>query len=236
MEIILTLAIVVGATAGILNLSRFTQPPSFSVSRLEYIDAQLKYQALLLGVAILVLLAIYFLNKSNFESSLSIGDVSAPAKGVSWLGISQGESWLNLGTSLSFFITLATTMFVFLQFRKLGPNLWQNLPFLPWALLFSITNSFSEEVIYRLGVVVPLAGAVNQDYILLLSATAFGLPHLRGMPSGIVGAFMAGLLGWLLAKSLLKTNGIFWAWFIHFLQDIIIFTGFVMTAAPRKPR
>jgi hypothetical protein len=42
---------------------------------------------------------------------------------------------------------------------------------------------------------------------------------------------MAGLLGWLLAKSVLETNGIFWAWCIHFLQDIVIFSAFVMAAA-----
>jgi len=28
-----------------------------------------------------------------------------------------------------------------------------------------------------------------------------------------------------LAKSILETKGIFWAWLIHFLQDIIIFTA-----------
>jgi uncharacterized protein len=37
---------------------------------------------------------------------------------------------------------------------------------------------------------------------------------------------LAGFLGWLLAKSIVETRGIFWAWFIHFLQDVIIFTGF----------
>jgi len=32
-------------------------------------------------------------------------------------------------------------------------------------------------------------------------------------------------LGWLLAKSIAETEGMFWAWFIHFLQDLIIFGG-----------
>jgi hypothetical protein len=99
------------------------------------------------------------------------------------------------------------------------------------VLLFSFTNSFSEEVVYRLGVIVPLVGSVDTAYILLISAVAFGAPHLRGMPNGIVGALMAGLLGWLLAKSVVEINGIFWAWFIHFLQDIVIFSAFVMAAA-----
>jgi hypothetical protein len=38
----------------------------------------------------------------------------------------------------------------------------------------------------------------------------------------------------LLAKSVVETNGIFWAWFIHFLQDIVIFSAFVMAAANKS--
>ncbi len=231
MEIVLALVIVIGATAVILNLSRFAAKSPFSVSGLEYINTQSKYQALLLGVAMLVLFAIYFVNEANFSAVLAPGNIAAPAKGVSWLGISEGESWLSLGTSLSFFITLATSTFIYLQFRKSGGGLRLVIPFIPWVLLFSITNSFSEEVVYRLGIVVPLVGSVDTAYILLISAAAFGAPHLRGMPNGIVGALMAGLLGWLLAKSVVETNGIFWAWFIHFLQDVVIFSAFVMAAA-----
>lgn len=45
---------------------------------------------------------------------------------------------------------------------------------------------------------------------------------------------MAGLLSGLLAKSVVETNGIFWAWFIHFLQDVVIFSAFVMAAANKS--
>lgn len=234
MEFMFTLIIVISATAVILNLNRLAEKSPFSFSGLDYINTQSKYQALLLGVALAVLLAIYFVNDANFSVFLATGNIAAPAKGVSWLGISEGESWLNLGTSLSFFITLATSTFVYLQFRKSGGSLRQVVPFIPWILLFSIANSFSEEVVYRLGIIVPLVGSVNTAYILLISAAAFGAPHLRGMPNGIVGVLMAGLLGWLLAKSVVETNGVFWAWFIHFLQDIVIFSALVMAAANKS--
>ena len=230
MEIMLALFIVLGATIVILNLGRFAERVPFSVSGLEYINSQLKYQLLLLGVSMLVLFAIYLVNEAHFFAFLAPGNIVAPAKGVAWLGIEEGESWLGLGTSLSFFITLATSTFVYLQFRKSGGDIKRLVPYLPWVLLFSLTNSFSEEVVYRLGIIVPLFGIIDTPYILLISAVAFGAPHLRGMPNGIVGALMAGLLGWLLAKSVIETNGIFWAWFIHFLQDIVIFSAFVMAA------
>ncbi len=54
-------------------------------------------------------------------------------------------------------------------------------------------------------------------------AAFFGFAHYYGMPNGIVGVLMAGVLGWLLGKSMLETRGLFWAWFIHFCQDILIF-------------
>jgi len=234
MEVTLALVIVMGATAIILNLGRFAEKSPFSVSDLEYINTQSKYQILLLGVAMFVLFAIYFVNPANFLAFLALGNIAAPAKGVSWLGISDGESWLSLGASLSFFITLATSTFVYLQFRKSGGGPKQVVPFIPWVLLFSVTNSFSEEIVYRLGIIVPLVGSIDPAYILIISAAAFGAPHLRGMPNGIVGALMAGLLGWLLAKSMVETNGICWAWFIHFLQDIVIFSAFVMAAANKS--
>ncbi len=231
MEVLLAFVIVVGATAVILNIGRFAARSPFSVSELAYVNTQAKYQALLLGVAALVLLALYFVNAANFSVFLTLGNIDAPAKGVVWLGISDNQRWGSVGASLSLFITLATSSFVYSQFRKSGGGLKQTLPYLPWVLLFSLTNSFSEEMVYRLGIIVPLVGSVDTAYILFFSAVAFGAPHLRGMPNGIVGGLMAGLLGWLLAKSMIETNGIFWAWFIHFLQDIIIFSAFVMAAA-----
>jgi membrane protease YdiL (CAAX protease family) len=236
MEITLALFIVLGATAVILNLGRFTEKSPFSVSDLGYINTQLKYQSLLFGVAMFVLFVLYLVNEANFVAFFAPGNIAAPARGVSWLDIEEGESWLGLGVSLSFFITLGTFIFIYLQFRKSGGGINRLVPYLPWVLLFSLTNSFSEEVVYRLGIIVPLFGVIDTPYILLISAVAFGAPHLRGMPNGVVGAFMAGLLGWLLAKSVIETTGIFWAWFIHFLQDIVIFSAFVMAAVNKIRR
>jgi hypothetical protein len=40
----------------------------------------------------------------------------------------------------------------------------------------------------------------------------------------VVGVLLASFLGWILAKSMLETRGMFWAWFIHFWQDVWIFS------------
>ena len=58
--------------------------------------------------------------------------------------------------------------------------------------------------------------------ILLISAALFGVPHYFGTPSGIPGVLMAGFLGWLLALSLIETQGLLVAWALHFVQDVVI--------------
>jgi hypothetical protein len=35
---------------------------------------------------------------------------------------------------------------------------------------------------------------------------------------------MSTFLGWMLGKAMLETRGFFWAWFIHFWQDVAIFS------------
>jgi membrane protease YdiL (CAAX protease family) len=218
------------AAVVMLLLGRYTQSLSLRLVRLDYINSQLLYQMLLLALSFFFLFLLSAAEPVAFSLFVSPGSISAPACGVAWLGIHDGDSWLGLGTSLSVTVTLATTFFLVLRFRKERNGMRQIWGYLFWILLFALTNSFSEEVIFRLGVIVPLAGNVDPNIIMLLSAVIFGVPHLRGMPNGPVGALMAGFLGWLLAKSLLETHGMFWAWLIHFLQDVVIFIALLLSA------
>ena len=36
-------------------------------------------------------------------------------------------------------------------------------------------------------------------------------------------------MGWLLGKAMVETRGLFWAWWIHFLSDVVIFTFLAVT-------
>ena len=60
-------------------------------------------------------------------------------------------------------------------------------------------------------------------HIAILSGVLFGGVHYFGIPGGLIGVALAGFLGWLLTKSITKTRGVFWAWSLHFLQDLVIF-------------
>lgn len=233
-KIALPIIFVVIFTAIILLASQHLKTTKlFEVSQNEYVNFQFDYQFLLLLITILSLAVTYYLNKENFLNYFTLGDISMPAKELKLFGIKANDSWLKTGISLTIFISLATATFMYFQLKQVQVNwaLLQSGMF--WILLFSLTNSFGEEMIFRMGIVSPLKGLLQPMTIFVISAILFGIPHLAGMPSGLIGAAMAGVLGLVLAKSLYETNGFFWAWAIHFMQDVIII-GTLFLLATKK--
>jgi membrane protease YdiL (CAAX protease family) len=231
-KIVLPIILVVVFTALILLSSQQLKTTRlFSVSQNDYVNFQFNYQFALLFVTILSLTVTYFLNRENFLNYFTFGNISVPAKELKLFGINANDSWMKTGISLTLVISLATATFMYFQLKQAQVN-WALLQgSILWILLFSLTNSFGEEMIYRMGIVSPLKGILQPMTIFIISAILFGIPHLAGMPSGFIGATMAGVLGLVLAKSLYETNGFFWAWTIHFIQDVIIIgTLFLMAA------
>lgn len=222
MKIYTSIIIVLVVTGILLSANKLVKKWSVSLSDNTYIDYQIKYQVLLLFTAFAVLLVSYFLNKENFTSLFSIGNINAPTEKLPLFGIKEGDKWIETGLSLSIIITLVTAVFMYFQLKQYAVNWQLLLQGMGWILLFSLTNSFGEEAIYRIGIVSPLKGLITPATIFLISAVLFGIPHFAGMPSGVVGVVMAGVLGFVLAKSVYETQGIFWAWLIHFLQDVVI--------------
>jgi len=228
MEVIIAIAIVALASVVIFKLNRLVSNIDIHISHDNYLNNHGKYQIALLFLSFAVLGLAYLQEPHNFKMLFSVGDISAPVDPVQWFGIGENRSWVFAGLYLSVIITLGTLGFVYMQFRKLKINAKEIFPYAIWILAFSLTNSFSEEVIYRLGIISPLYGEISEGHLILLSAIIFGLVHFGGMPHGLIGMLMAGFLGWFLAKSVVETQGIFWAWFIHFIQDIVIYIGFVV--------
>lgn len=166
--------------------------------------------------------------KPDSKNLLKFGNIQDGARAVQWLGIKEGESWYGVAASYLIVITLVTTLFMYMGFGDKAD--WSKLtPFLPFILLFSITNSFSEELITRFSVVGLLHEVMKPSTIMIASALIFGLPHYFGNPGGPVGVIMAGFLGWILAKSVLETKGIGVAWGVHFVQDVVIYS-FLLTS------
>jgi hypothetical protein len=207
---------------GLLLLGVPGRKMNLVVSGNPYVNKQVNYQVLLLVLTGISLLVTCFLNKKNFLNYFSLGQINAPGEELKVFGMKKGDSWSESGLSLLFIISGVTAVFMYFQLKKTGPN-WSVLQSgILWIIFFSLTNSFGEEMIFRLGIVSPLKGLLTPITVCFISAILFGLPHFFGMPNGIVGVLMAGVLGFVLAKSMIETNGFFWAWLIHFAQDVII--------------
>ena len=97
------------------------------------------------------------------------------------------------------------------------------MTFLPAVLLAAALNAFNEEMTYKASYLSVLESPVGKRQALYMVALSFGIGHYYGVPYGLVGVVLAAFLGWFLARSMQETHGFFWAWFIHFWQDVVIF-------------
>lgn len=194
------------------------------VSPLEEVNQRFSYQLIALVMTALFLVCVFWLRPQAARRFARLGHLSAPAVPIPWLGIRAKDTWRSVGFSFAFWITLTTSLYLY--FGILSPQsipLTALLPWLPIALLLAVSNAFVEEALTRFGIVAALHGAAPNAVIYLIAALVFGLPHYFGVPGGLVGALMSAFLGWLLARSVVETQGVFWAWFLHFLQDVVIF-------------
>ena len=190
--------------------------PSFSVSLLTEL-------ALKLGIMLAVIATLLLMKKKFADFYLVRGDLAAPAGRVRWLGIPEGTPWRKLGPIVTVCISLGTLTFLFLSGRPSLESLSKLLPYLPAVFLAAAMNAIYEEVTYKAAFLSVLESPLSPPQALYMVAVYFGIMHFYGVPYGVIGVVLAGFLGWLLAKSMQETRGIFWAWFIHFWQDVWIF-------------
>ena len=181
------------------------------------------------GIALAVIAALWIIKKQRKNFFFTKGNLKAPIDKVVWLGIRQGESWRTFGWIFAIFASAAVCIPVFLSIQPTSSLINKMLPLLPAVFLFSAINAFNEEIYFRVSILSTLSEIIGKSNILLLSSVFFGLAHyLHGSPPGIVGFLMTGFLAWILGKSILETKGIFWAWFIHFVPDVIIFISYAL--------
>ncbi len=191
--------------------------PSFNV----YMLAE---QSLRLLVTLIIITVLFALKKTASAFFLVTGDTSAPVEPVKWLGAKPGERWNTFGRNFAFFISLGTLAFLVIAGRPPLDIVLRAIPFFPAILLAAALNAFNEEMTYKASFLSVLEEPAGRSQALLLMAAYFGIGHYYGVPYGVIGVLMAGFLGWLLGKSMLETRGLFWAWFIHFWQDVLIFS------------
>jgi membrane protease YdiL (CAAX protease family) len=203
--------------------------PTFSITAYGQLNFLLTMQAFILPVSFLVLAAIYLYDGKAFRMFFRKGDVFAAARPLRLLGIGENSTWKKAGPLITIIVTATTLIMMAITVRAMdGVVSSKVITLFPLALILAASNSWSEEVFTRFTVVAGLQGRVRAAHKYWISAAIFGLPHYFGTPGGYLGILLTGILGWLLARSVEETKGLFWAWFIHFIQDLVIFTAQLM--------
>lgn len=228
---LITLTVVVLMVASILYLMKNSL---FTVNLLStnYLNRTLAYQTttLLLSFVIIVITAL----QTEFQSIrlLSIKRIDGEVIPEPWIGITKNnkDTWKTGGLSVAVIISVITAVAIYFQVYRNGIIQTLTVANFLVIVLFALTNSFVEEVTFRhtFASIVEYH-KLNPNISKALSAVIFGGVHYFGTPGKIPGVILAGFLGWFLSKSIHETKGFFWAWFIHFVQDVIIMTALYLT-------
>ncbi len=168
--------------------------------------------------------------KNRKDMFLTRGEVDAPAEPSRLIGMKRREPWTRIGATFAVIFTSGSAIFVGLTARPTLDAIIGVIPLLPIILLLATMNGFNEEFTLRAAPLSELVSAVGKEQALMLTTYFFGIGHFYGVPPNIYGVALAGFLGWFLGKSILETRGFTWAWLIHFLQDILVFSLLAMAA------
>ncbi|WP_456789312.1 CPBP family intramembrane glutamic endopeptidase [Cellulomonas sp. P5_C5] len=163
------------------------------------------------------------------ELYLARGDLHAPITPVRALGFPHAVPWSRFALQWSVYIAVVVALGQWLVLRPDGDTMLAVASMAPSILVYAAVNAVTEELTYRAPLLATLGPVVGGRAALWQSAVFFGVAHYFGTPGGLGGAAITVFLGWLLAKAMLETRGLFWAWWIHFLSDVAIFT--FLTAA-----
>lgn len=216
---VISVLIAVTGTGSLLSFSLLIDQ-----QRKQDVGLYFLYQLITLGISLLVILAMWLVAGRKLQF-LRRGDMSAPAKPVKLLGISEKDNWKRIGITFVVGISAVTLGFLLISY---GANLG-TISVSSWLLAFvvaiplSVMNAFNEEIITRWSIAEGFSGKLAR-YAPWVSAAIFGSVHYFGIPGGLVGSLMAGFLAWFATRSIQDTKGIGWAWVIHFVQDILILT------------
>ena len=206
----------------------FMKTPLFEIAIFDkdILNFYMGYELSTIIVSAVFLLILYIFADKQRLSYLNLKKIDGVVRPVPLVGIKpkEREGWKTIGLTIGSAITVVTGIVVYFQTVSASGLTFRVFPEIPLVLLLAFMNSFTEEVIFRLSYTTIVANENRSARVSeFISAAVFGGVHYFGIaPSGIAGAVMAAFIGWFLAKSINETKGFFWAWMIHFAQDIII--------------
>ena len=180
------------------------------MNQLPWALSSIAIHVLRLLPALAVLSFLLLSGRKRNEFFLIKGDIKALVEPSKLIGMKKPEPWTKIGSIFALVFSLGTLLFLIFSRNPSLEDFIVVIPLIPVSVLIAAINAF------------------NEEFTLRAAPIYFGLGHYYGVPNGILGVVLSSYLGWFLGKSLLETKGFFWAWFIHFLPDIIIFTFYAM--------
>jgi membrane protease YdiL (CAAX protease family) len=174
-------------------------------------------------IAALTLFRSGFTRKDVF---LATGDLRASTR----LPFLRGTRWNVVAPIL--LIAISSTLLVQLWIVSNASNHFRPgmlLAALAPAVVFAALNAFSEEFRFRCLLLAYGSRFMGVAQAITATSVLFGLAHFGGHPSGFSGVAMAAFFAWIVARSMVDTRGLGWAWSLHFIQDVIIFLMVAMT-------
>ena len=227
LAVLLTLSggqwLVFGLIARTDQIRALTSDPAFAV----YMPTEVLLNLLVTTAMLAVLLV---MKRDRHAFFLARGEVAAPAGPIGWLAVRPGDRWSAVGRNLTLAISAGTLAFLVLSGTPTSGLIGAALPVLPAILFAAALNAFNEEVTYKASILSALEQPLGRRDALRIVAAYFGIAHFYGVPYGVVGVALAWFLGWILARSMAETRGMAWAWFIHFVQDVLIFAFLAASA------
>jgi membrane protease YdiL (CAAX protease family) len=195
---------------------------------LPILASELATHLLRLVPACVILIILFGLGLKRADFFLIKGDIDAPVEPSRLLGMKKPEPWTRIGTIFAIVFAVFTLIFLFGSWGIPSSPTFDLVTIMPLAVIIATMNAFNEEFTLRAAPLSVLWEKIGKQQALLITTVYFGLGHFYGVPNGVLGILLSGFLGWFLGKSLLETRGFFWAWLIHFLPDVFIFTFFLM--------
>lgn len=173
---------------------------------------------------ILVSLTLIGSGSTRRDLFLCWGNPAAPAQPIRFLGLRRPVPWTWLGPGFMVVFALVLSPYLYLTVHPNFNISERILRTFPWSLAVATLNAASEEFQFRSVLLAHLRGALRPAEAILMTAIFFGLGHYYGQPSGTLGVVMASFAGWIWARSMIETRGGVWAFLIHMVQDMVIFT------------
>ncbi len=182
-----------------------------------------------LVVSLLLIVVLLLLGYKRQGFFLRLGDLLTPITPVPLLGFPKPYPWYCFALQWGIYITAGLAVVQYLGMRPSAAQVLTVLPMLPSILFYAALNAFNEEITYRAPILATLEPIAGSLHALWMAAYFFGITHYFGTPGGILGGMLSIFMGWILGKAMLETRGLFWAWWIHFLSDVAIFTFLAMS-------